>query len=173
MILVDTSIWIDHINRGFNEQLGYLLAGESVLTHDFVIGEIAMGSIKNRRGQLDFFRDLHRIATADDQEQRSALLIAPLHYCRETALDLGAAQDSADLNVSREPVACQAASSSSAPINSAASASRLRAPRSRSRVAASRVTRLMAASAFKCSAPEPAGERRRKMRSTGAPSIAL
>ena len=99
MILVDTSIWIDHINRGFNEQLGYLLAGESVLTHDFVIGEIAMGSIKNRRGQLDFFRDLHRIATADDQEVRTLVETANLHGTGLSYVDahlLTAARASAD-----------------------------------------------------------------------------
>jgi predicted nucleic acid-binding protein len=79
MILVDTSIWIDHINKGFNEHLDFLLEGESVAMHDFVLGEIAMGSLKNRRTQLEFFASLHKIATADDREVRLLVETAPLH----------------------------------------------------------------------------------------------
>lgn len=49
MILVDTSIWIDYIRAGSHDHLDYLLKGESVLMHDFVFGEIAMGSPRNRK----------------------------------------------------------------------------------------------------------------------------
>ena len=103
MILVDTSVWIDHINRGFNEHLGYLLAGESILTHDFVIGEIAMGSLKNRRAQLEFLSDLHRIETARDDEVRILVESASLHGTGLSYVDahlLTAARASADF----EPV---------------------------------------------------------------------
>ena len=103
MILVDTSIWIDHINRGSDEHLGFLLDGESVLMHDFVIGEIAMGSLKNRREQLAFFRDLHRIPTATDHEVRTLVENAKLHGTGLTYVDahlLTASRASAD----REPV---------------------------------------------------------------------
>jgi len=79
MILVDTSIWIDHISQGFNEHLGFLLDGESVVMHAFVVGEIAMGSIKNRRAQLDFFDSLHKIPTAADHEVRLLVESARLH----------------------------------------------------------------------------------------------
>ena len=79
MILVDTSIWIDHLNRGFNEHLGHLLDGESVSMHAFVIGEIAMGSIKNRDAQLSFLRDLHRIPTAAQSEVGLLIESATLH----------------------------------------------------------------------------------------------
>jgi predicted nucleic acid-binding protein len=47
MILIDSSIWIDHIRRA-NPILSGLLENDRVLLHPFVIGEIAMGSLSNR-----------------------------------------------------------------------------------------------------------------------------
>lgn len=44
MILVDTSVWIDHL-RAPIEELQALLESSSVLMHPFVIGEIGLGSI--------------------------------------------------------------------------------------------------------------------------------
>ena len=84
----------------------------------------------------------------DQEEQRTAVRIALPYYCCETALGGGAPEDSGDFDVGREALA-QAASRSSAPISTAASASRLRAPRIFSSVAAWRVARLIAASAFR------------------------
>lgn len=103
MILVDTSIWIDHINRGFDEHLGHLLASESVAMHEFVMGEIAMGSLKNRRAQLAFLNDLHKIGTASDLEVRALVESARLHGTKLGYIDahlLTAARASADF----EPV---------------------------------------------------------------------
>ena len=103
MILVDTSIWIDHINKGFNEHLAYLLEGESVVMHDFVIGEIAMGSLRKRRAQLAILDDLHKIPTAADEEVRLLVESTPLHGTGLSYIDahlLTAARASAD----REPV---------------------------------------------------------------------
>jgi hypothetical protein len=42
-----------------------------------------------------------RAAATHEQEQGSALGVSALHYCRETALRGGAAEDSADLEVRR------------------------------------------------------------------------
>src|SRR6185369_2277194 len=109
----------------------------------------------------------------DEQQQGAALLVAAPHYCCETAVAGHSAKNAGDLDMCLQAVAAQVASRSSAPISTAASASRLRAPRKRSSVAPSRVTRLMAARAFRCSAPAFGGERSRKTRSTGRPSIAL
>ena len=47
MIVVDTSIWIDHIHAGV-PLLGELLLREHALMHPHVLGEIALGSIRNR-----------------------------------------------------------------------------------------------------------------------------
>jgi predicted nucleic acid-binding protein len=79
MILVDTSVWIDHINKGGLDHLYYLLDGESVLTHPMIIGEIAMGSLKNRKAQLAMLSDLHRIPVASDFEVRTLVESAKLY----------------------------------------------------------------------------------------------
>lgn len=45
MIVPDTSIWIDHIHHS-DPQLAELLTGRKILVHPFVVGEIALGSMK-------------------------------------------------------------------------------------------------------------------------------
>lgn len=47
MVLVDTSIWIDHF-RSNDKELVYLLNDCKVVLHPFIIGELACGNIKNR-----------------------------------------------------------------------------------------------------------------------------
>ena len=48
MIIVDTSIWIDHLHKG-NRVMDHLLADDAVMLHPFVLGEIALGSLRNRK----------------------------------------------------------------------------------------------------------------------------
>jgi predicted nucleic acid-binding protein len=47
MIVVDSSIWIDHIHHG-EPHLGALLLRDHALMHPHALGEIALGSIRNR-----------------------------------------------------------------------------------------------------------------------------
>ena len=47
MILVDTSVWIDHLRHG-DVELTRLLNTDQVLTHRLVIGELALGGLQNR-----------------------------------------------------------------------------------------------------------------------------
>jgi len=47
MILVDTSVWVDHLRRG-NARLQALLEEGEVLCHPFVVGELACGNLRNR-----------------------------------------------------------------------------------------------------------------------------
>lgn len=47
MILVDTSVWIDHF-RSSSQVLVRLLENEEVLGHPVVIGELVLGGIPNR-----------------------------------------------------------------------------------------------------------------------------
>lgn len=47
MVLVDTSVWIDHLKKS-HRGLRRLLDRNEVLSHPFVIGELAVGSFKNR-----------------------------------------------------------------------------------------------------------------------------
>lgn len=67
MILVDTSVWIDHFRRG-NAALAEALEREDVLTHPFVIGELACGELKNRREVLDLLAALPSAVVAGDEE---------------------------------------------------------------------------------------------------------
>ena len=67
MILVDTSIWIDHLRNTCPPLVGLLEAGQ-VCTHPFVIGELACGSLRNRAELLHLLRDLPGVAAASDEE---------------------------------------------------------------------------------------------------------
>lgn len=52
MILVDTSVWIDHLANE-DATMARLLADRRVLRHPFVIGELSMGNLRDRRVILD------------------------------------------------------------------------------------------------------------------------
>ena len=67
MILIDTSVWIDHLGHP-NEALSSRLVGEMVLIHPFVIGEIALGSLRNRQAIVDDFRRLPMPIVAEHDE---------------------------------------------------------------------------------------------------------
>ena len=47
MILVDTSVWIDHLRAG-DRDLIRLLEDRQVLGHPFVLGELALGHLRQR-----------------------------------------------------------------------------------------------------------------------------
>lgn len=65
MILVDTSVWIDHLRQG-NRQLVELLEADEVLSHSWVIGELALGSIHDRKAFLSLLGYLPKLAQASD-----------------------------------------------------------------------------------------------------------
>lgn len=67
MILVDTSIWIDHLRQG-DAMLADLLQTGQVLGHAFVIGEIALGSLNRRQDILTALQGLPQAAQARDDE---------------------------------------------------------------------------------------------------------
>ena len=67
MILVDTSVWVDHLRRG-DTQLAELLERSSVLIHPFVVGEIACGSLADRATILELLQDLPAAIVADNGE---------------------------------------------------------------------------------------------------------
>ncbi len=67
MILVDSSVWVDHL-RSTEPGLFNLLEGNHVLMHAFVIGELACGNLRNRAELLKLFRDLPQAAVAEDSE---------------------------------------------------------------------------------------------------------
>ena len=67
MILVDTSVWIDHL-RGGDARLAALLEAGRVLSHPFVIGELACGNLRNRAEVLTLLHELPRAVAATDAE---------------------------------------------------------------------------------------------------------
>lgn len=67
MILVDTSVWIDHL-RGGDARLAHLLESGVVLMHPFVVGEIACGSLSERASILELLGDLPATAVAENAE---------------------------------------------------------------------------------------------------------
>jgi predicted nucleic acid-binding protein len=67
MILVDTSVWIDHLRVG-EDRLDALLNGGRVLTHPFVIGELACGNIHNRAEVLKLLKNLPQAPVASQEE---------------------------------------------------------------------------------------------------------
>ncbi|MFO1115513.1 MAG: PIN domain-containing protein [Beijerinckiaceae bacterium] len=67
MILVDTSIWVDHFRRSDRKLVDLLNSGE-VLAHPFVIGEIALGVLRDRETVIGLLRDLPAAKTATDDE---------------------------------------------------------------------------------------------------------
>jgi predicted nucleic acid-binding protein len=67
VILVDTSVWIDHF-RSTNQQLSLLLKMNSVLAHSFVIGELALGTLRDPEAVLGSLRGLPQAMKAEDAE---------------------------------------------------------------------------------------------------------
>ena len=67
MILVDTSVWIDHFRSG-GSKLGHLLSQTQVMVHPFVIGELACGNLKNRAPILGDLEALPAAVTATHEE---------------------------------------------------------------------------------------------------------
>ena len=57
MILVDTSVWVDHLRSGNPRLVSHLEEGE-VLTHPFVIGELALGGLGRGSEILDLLGNL-------------------------------------------------------------------------------------------------------------------
>ena len=67
MILVDTAIWIDHLNRAPSPTLLGLLERWQILSHPFVIGELALGHLRERT-ILDDLGNLRQANIATNNE---------------------------------------------------------------------------------------------------------
>ncbi|PHV10585.1 type II toxin-antitoxin system VapC family toxin [Chitinimonas sp. BJB300] len=67
MILVDTSVWIDHL-RYRDVQLKLLLENGMVCVHPMVIGELACGNLKTRETVLDLLQSLPTVRCAENEE---------------------------------------------------------------------------------------------------------
>lgn len=67
MILVDTSVWIDHLHAS-EPDLVALLADDEIGCHPAVIEELALGSIRDRGGVLRLLGNLHRFPVLAHEE---------------------------------------------------------------------------------------------------------
>jgi len=67
LILVDTSVWVDHLRHG-DVRLAALLEHQTVLAHPQVIGELALGQLRHRDAVLSELMELPRATVASDDE---------------------------------------------------------------------------------------------------------
>jgi predicted nucleic acid-binding protein len=72
VILVDTSVWVDHLRAG-DEELATLLNEGDILIHPFVIGEVSLGSLRRREAEIAILLDLPRADVAPDEEVREMI----------------------------------------------------------------------------------------------------
>lgn len=75
MVLVDTSVWVDHF-RGTNDCLVGLLNNGEAVCHPFIIGELGCGNLKNRREVISLMETL---PTAYPVEHEEALFFIETH----------------------------------------------------------------------------------------------
>lgn len=67
MLLVDSAVWIDHF-RHANPNLQREFDARALVGHPLVTGEVAMGSLADRRSVLGLLQDLPQAVRADDAE---------------------------------------------------------------------------------------------------------
>jgi len=67
MVLVDTSVWVQHLRQG-SPALARLLNDGQVVCHSFVVGELACGNLRNRSEILVLLNSLPRAETATHEE---------------------------------------------------------------------------------------------------------
>jgi predicted nucleic acid-binding protein len=115
MILVDTSVWIDHF-RAAEPQLVALLNKNQVLAHPFVIGEIALGSVAKRAEVLRLLSNLPAATPARHDEvmvfidrhklANTGIGYVDAHLLASTALTHGAALWSRDKTLHAAATRC-------------------------------------------------------------------
>lgn len=67
MIVIDTSIWVDHF-RAADTHMTDLLDGELVLMHPWIVGELACGNLSTRLVTLSSLRKLPQVPVAHEDE---------------------------------------------------------------------------------------------------------
>lgn len=108
MILVDTSVWVDHLRRS-DAQLAALLERGGAAMHPFVVGEIACGSLARRAAVLELLQDLPAAVVAEHHEvlgfierhrlHNKGIGYVDVHLLMSTALTHGATLWTRDLRL--------------------------------------------------------------------------
>lgn len=78
MILVDTSVWVDHF-RSRDAILTQLIVEGAILHHPFVTGELAVGNLHQRERTILMLRSLPQIEPVDEDEFFDFMTSASLH----------------------------------------------------------------------------------------------
>lgn len=87
MILVDTSIWVDHLRKGDSELEAHLIGGE-VLSHPLVIEEISCGHLTHRDEVLGLLEELPSAPVASHDEVVAFISRESLHGAGLGAIDV-------------------------------------------------------------------------------------
>lgn len=74
-VLVDTSVWVDHLHRGEPELVERLRSGQAVV-HAAVVGELACGTLRQRDRVLE---DLQRLPALPEANANEALHLVNRH----------------------------------------------------------------------------------------------
>ena len=99
-MLVDTSVWIDHLRRS-NAHLQYLLEEGRIHTHPFVLGELACGSLRRRENVLRLMAALPAAPVATHDE---VMVFIDRHELHGTGLGWVDVHLLASARLSRQPL---------------------------------------------------------------------
>jgi predicted nucleic acid-binding protein len=83
LILVDTSVWINHLRYGDTTLINLLNAGQ-IYVHPFVMGELALGNLRQRDDILDILNNMPRSIIATDEE-----VMVLINQCKLYGLGIG------------------------------------------------------------------------------------
>ena len=87
MILVDTPVWIDHLKTA-DPMMQNLLDRGHILSHPFVVGEIAVGMFRNREMIITDLRKLPKVTVATDDEVLRMITDRKLYGCGVGYIDM-------------------------------------------------------------------------------------
>lgn len=77
-VLVDTSIWVDHLRTG-NAELAALLERSGVVMHSWVLGELALGGVTRNREVSTLLGALPQAPVASEDELMDFIQVHSLH----------------------------------------------------------------------------------------------
>jgi predicted nucleic acid-binding protein len=80
LVIADSSIWIDHINKG-DPNLSALLKRRRIAVHQMIIGEVALGSIANRERFIEEVKRLPQAKPASHAEVMAMIEWFELFNC--------------------------------------------------------------------------------------------
>lgn len=72
MLLVDTSVWIDHLRKG-DDALATALRNDMAIIHPHILGELALGGLTDRSAVLSLLRNLPEAVVATDDEVQTMI----------------------------------------------------------------------------------------------------